>query len=126
MRAVDLSAGDFPSAVAGETQLRLQGLDVVSLFLPFLTTYACVEWGAPLSRSRPQKMLAAAVRSRRPGGWVAVANQTTEECVRTQRLLARLPVTRIARRSLATDLTPAAPRTAGKIGSVWQLHQGVP
>lgn len=117
---------DVGYTVADATRICLKDLDVVSLFFPFLTTYACIEWGAPLSRSRPKKMLAAAVRALRPGGWLVVANQTTEEFVRTQRLLQRLPVTRIARCSFASDLAPEAPRTAGQIGSVWQRHEGVP
>ena len=97
-----------------------------SLFFPFLTAYACLSWGAPLTRLRPRRMLRRAVQALRPGGWLVVANQTVDEHVRLCRLLAGLPVTRIARRSLATDLAPEAWRRDGQIGSIWQRQEEVP
>ena len=112
--------------VADAASARLPAQDVVSLFFPFLTTYACLEWGAPLSRLRPRRMLERAVAALRPGGWLVVANQTPREHARLCRLLSRLPVRRLARCSLATDLAPEAPQTAGQIGSIWVRRPGVP
>jgi SAM-dependent methyltransferase len=112
--------------VADAAAARLPRQDVVSLFFPFLSPYACLQWGAPLSRLRPRRLLARAVSSLRPGGWLVVANQTTREHARLCRLLAGLPVVRIARATLATDLVPEAPRTVGQIGSIWQRQEDVP
>lgn len=112
--------------VADAASTRLPPQDVVSLFFPFLTTYACLEWGAPLSRLRPRRVLERAVEALRPGGWLVVANQTPREYARLTKLLARLPVTRIARGSMATDLAPEAPQTAGQVGSIWVRDEGFP
>lgn len=105
--------------VADAAYARLPEQDVVSMFFPFLTAYACLTWGTPLSRLKPRKLLERAVRSLRPGGWLVVANQTPEEYLILSRLLARMPVVRIARTSFATDLVPDAERTDGQVGSLW-------
>lgn len=105
--------------IADAAYARLPQQDVVSMFFPFLTAYACLTWGTPLSRLKPRKLLERAVRSLRPGGWLVVANQTPEEYLILSRLLARLPVVRIARTSFATDLVPDSERTEGQIGSLW-------
>jgi hypothetical protein len=91
-----------------------------------LTPYACLTWGAPLSRLRPGRLLERAVRSLRPGGWLVVANQTPREYLLLSRRLARLPVTRIARTCFATDLVPDAERTKHQVGSLWQRQEWVP
>ena len=108
--------------VADATSTRLPEQDVVTLFFPFLTPYACLRWRAPLSRLRPRRMLERAVASLRPGGWLVVFNQTPREHARLTRRLARAPVARVARRRLATDLTPDAPQTSGQVGSIWLRH----
>lgn len=105
--------------VADATSARLPEQDVVTLLFPFLTPYACLSWRAPLSRLRPRRLLARAIESLRPGGWLVVFNQTPREHARLCRMLARLPVTRLSRQRLATDLTPDAPQTVGQIGSIW-------
>ncbi len=127
-RAAAASAGEVEACyeVADATAVRLPEQDVVTLFGPFVTPYACLRWGAPLSRMRPQRRVARAVRALRPGGWLVVANQTTREFVELRRLLARLPVVRIARASMATDLVPEAAQTEGQIGSIWLRREGVP
>lgn len=111
--------------VADATAVRLPEQDVVSLFFPFVSAYACLRWGAPVSRLRPRRMLERAVASLRPGGWLMVANQTAAEFARTRDLLRGLPVVRIARRRFASDLVPDAERTRGQVGSLW-LRQEVP
>lgn len=55
-----------------------------------------------------------------------MANQTAKEYERMSRLLADLPVVRIARASFATDLVPHAERTQDQLGSVWQRQVAVP
>ncbi len=112
--------------VGDATSVPLPEHDVVTIFFPFLSPYACLRWGAPLSRMRPQRLVERAVRALRPGGWLVVANQTAREFVALRRRLARLPVTRIARASFSTHLVPEAQRTAGQIGSIWLRQEGVP
>jgi len=112
--------------VADATRLTLPEQDVVGLFFPFLTAYTCLRWGAPLSRSRPRRLLSTAVRSLRAGGWLLVANQTPAEHARLCRLLRDLPVVRIARARLRSELCPGAERTRGQVGSIWVRQPGVP
>lgn len=105
--------------VADAAFVKLPEQDVVSLFFPFLTAYASLSWGAPLSRLRPRRLLERAVLSLRPGGWLVVANQTPREHVLLTRYLAKMPVVRIARVPFATDLVPDAERTESQVGSLW-------
>lgn len=112
--------------VADAARCRLPEQDCVSLFFPFLTSYACLKWGAPLSRLRPRRLLERAVHTLRPGGWLVVVNQTRSEHLRLTRLLAGLPVVRIARRPFATDLVEHRGATAGQVGSVWLRQEDVP
>ena len=53
--------------MADATAVRLPEQDVVTLFFPFLTPYACLRWGAPLSRMRPQRLVERAVRALNAG-----------------------------------------------------------
>jgi len=112
--------------VADAVSARLPEQDVVSLFFPFLTAYACLSWGGPLSRLRPRRLLRRAVMSVRPGGWLVVANQTRDEYRRLCSLLADLPVVRIAESSFATNLVPDSGSTQDQVGSVWQRQVAVP
>lgn len=105
--------------VADAAFARLPEQDVVSLFFPFLTAYASLSWGAPLSRLRPRRLLERAVLSLRPGGWLVVANQTAREHLLLTRYLAQMPVVRIARVSFATDLVEDGERTERQVGSLW-------
>jgi len=122
--AVEGSLVQFEVADAAHSRLPEQ--DVVSLFFPFLTAYACLSWGAPLSRLRPGKLLERAVQSVRPGGWLLVANQTEGENRRLNRMMEGLPVVRIARCLFATDMVPDAARTQDQVGSLWQRQVTVP
>ena len=106
--------------VADASHARLPEQDVVSLFFPFLTAYACLTWGAPLSRLRPRQLLTRAVQSLRPGGWLIVANQTPLEHQLLVRHLTGLPVVRITRTCFATELVEDSARTQDQIGSLWQ------
>lgn len=112
--------------VADAAFATLPEQDVVSLFFPFLTAYASLSWGAPLSRLRPRRLLERAVLSLRPGGWLVVANQTPREHVLLTRHLAEMPVLRIARVPFATDLVPDAERTKSQVGSLWLRQELVP
>ncbi|MCC7396553.1 MAG: hypothetical protein IT455_05745 [Planctomycetes bacterium] len=113
-------AGDGVSfAVADCTALRLPPQDVVSLFFPFLSVYACLAWGTPLSRLRPRRLLRRAVASLRPGGWLVVVDQTAAEFARLERLLGELPVRRQRTAPFASELAPEPERTAGQVASIW-------
>ncbi|MFK7743323.1 MAG: hypothetical protein AB8H80_23610 [Planctomycetota bacterium] len=117
--AASMDGSEVRYEVADAAFVRLPPQDVVTLFFPFLSAYASLSWGMPLSRLRPRRLLGRAVDSIRPGGWLVVANQTAAEYRRMHRLLAGMPVTRIRRCRFATDLVPEAARTCGQIGSLW-------
>lgn len=117
--AASTDGGTVRFEVADAAHVRLPQQDVVSLFFPFLTAYASLSWGTPLSRLRPRRLLERAVLSLRPGGWLVVANQTAQEHLLLTRCLTDMPVVRIARTSFATDLVPDAQQTESQIGSLW-------
>jgi len=106
--------------VADASAVRLPEQDVVTLFFPFLGPFACLRWGLPLSRLRPRRLLRAAVRALRPGGWLIVANQTAAEHARLCRWLRPLPVTALAQVPMATELVPWADCTTGQVLSAWR------
>lgn len=106
--------------VADASAVRLPEQDVVTLFFPFLGPFACLRWGLPLSRLRPRRLLRAAVRALRPGGWLVVANQTPAEHARLGRWLRPLPVAPVAQVPMASGLVPWAERTAGQVLSAWR------
>ncbi|MEZ6036960.1 MAG: hypothetical protein R3F29_05735 [Planctomycetota bacterium] len=108
------------------TRMRLPEQDVVTAFFPFLTAHACLQWGAPLSRLRPRRLLRRLVEALRPGGWLVVTNQTVAEHQRLCRLLRGLPVERVARCRFGSSLVPEAVRTEGQVASLWQRHARVP
>ncbi len=101
------------------TGLRLPEQDVVTAFFPFLSSYPCLRWGAPLSRARPRRFVQRAVATVRTGGWLLVVNQTAEEFAKLQHLLAGEPVRLLARRSWLCDLVPWHAATQGQVGSLW-------
>jgi SAM-dependent methyltransferase len=109
--------------VADATSVRLPEQDLVTLFFPFLGPFACLRWGLPLSRLRPRRLLRAAVRALRPGGWLLVANQTPAEHARLSRWLRPLPVTALAQVPMASDLVPWADSTTGQVLSVWRREE---
>lgn len=54
-------------------------LDVVTLFYPFLTRYALLQWGLPLRLYAPERLIRRAFEALRPGGLLIVFNQTEVE-----------------------------------------------
>lgn len=112
--------------VADFARKRWPEQDVVSLFFPFLGVRACLAWGLPLSRLAPARLLARAVASVRPGGWLLVVDQTEAEHRRLRQLFADQPVECLAEASFATTLVPWAERTADQVASLWRRHEGMP
>ena len=100
--------------------------DVVLLLFPFLSAYASLRWGLPLSRLRPARLVDRAIAALRPGGWLVVANQTPAEAERMHGLLARHPVDVVAAGSLSCPWLPWAERTRDQLGTVWQKRSAVP
>ena len=99
--------------------------DAVTMFFPFLSAYACLQWGAPLSRLAPRRLLRRAIATVRPEGWLLVVNQTEREFTRMQALLADEPVELVARASFATRLVPWAERTSDQVGTLWRRRSPV-
>jgi SAM-dependent methyltransferase len=100
--------------------------DVVTMFFPFLSAHACLQWGVPLSRLRPRRLVARAVAAVRPGGWLLVVDQTPAEHARLSQLLAGHPVQLLATVGFASGLVPWAERTQGQVATLWQRQAGVP
>lgn len=69
---VRYEVGDF-------LRTRLSGLDLVTVFYPFVTRYALLLWGLPLHLFSPARLVAKAAEVTRPGGWLMVFNHTAEE-----------------------------------------------
>lgn len=63
------------------------GFDVVTCFYPFLTRYALLRWGCPLSLFQPEALIAHLVTLLRPGGTLCVFTQTSDERARLLELL---------------------------------------
>ncbi|MFN7588224.1 MAG: hypothetical protein ACK5UQ_06905 [Planctomycetota bacterium] len=112
--------------VADFARRRWPEQDVVTMFFPFLTAHACLQWGVPLSRLRPRRLLARAVASVRPGGWLLVVDQTPAEHRRLGELLAGHPVELLATASFASALLPWAERTEGQVATLWRRQADVP
>lgn len=124
--AASVAGSSVRFEVADVAGVPLPPQDVVTVFFPFLTAYACLLWGAPLSRFAPRRLLRRAVEAVRPGGLLVVANQTAREHALLLRLLRGLPVTRIVRRSFASELAPCPAAAAGQVGSIWRRQEEVP
>lgn len=106
--------------VADCCALRLPEQDVVTCFYPFVSAYALLRWGLPLTKLRPRLLLHRAASTLRPGGWLVVANQTGAEFERLVELLRDAPVTLLGIAPFASDFVPYAAATADRVGSVWQ------
>lgn len=71
----------------GAVQYRVQdflrceesGIDVVTMFYPFLTRYSLLQWGLPLGCFRPREMIAKALGMLGDSGSLVVFNQTQVE-----------------------------------------------
>lgn len=57
----------------------LEGLDLVTVFYPFVTRPALLLWGLPLRFFDPARLLDRAAAATRPGGWLLVFCHTSEE-----------------------------------------------
>lgn len=106
-------------AVADATCLRRPAVDVATAFFPFLSAYACLQWGLPVSRLRPRRFVQRAVAMVRPGGWIVVVNQTASERAQLARLLADQPVRLLAETPWHVEFAPWAARTVGQTGTLW-------
>lgn len=62
------------------------GLDLVTLFYPFVTRHHLLLWGLPLRFFRPEKVVAKAAALLRPGGWMLAFTHTLEEHERFREL----------------------------------------
>lgn len=69
---VRYEVGDFAAS-------KEQDLDVVTIFYPFLTRYALLQWGLPLRLYAPDRLIRRAFEALRPGGTLIVFNQTEIE-----------------------------------------------
>jgi hypothetical protein len=112
--------------VADFTGMALPEQDVVCMLFPFLSAYASLQWGLPLSRLRPARLVARAVATVRPGGWLLVANQTPAEVACLRRLLAAHPVEPIAAAPWSSAAVPWAERTRDQVGTLWRKLPPVP
>jgi SAM-dependent methyltransferase len=65
--------------VADFLDWKAEGLDLVTLFYPFVTRYALLLWGLPIWHFAPERMVSHAAALLRPGGRLIVFNHTAEE-----------------------------------------------
>jgi hypothetical protein len=105
--------------VADATRGRWPTVDVATAFFPFLSAYACLQWGLPVSRLQPRRFVQRAVAMVRPGGWLVVVNQTASERAQLARLLADQPVRLLAETTWHVEFAPWAARTVGQTGTLW-------
>lgn len=105
--------------VADATRGGWPTVDVATAFFPFLSAYACLQWGLPVSRLRPRRFVQRAVAMVRPGGWLVVVNQTASERAQLARLLADQPVRLLAETPWHAEFAPWAARTVGQTGTLW-------
>ncbi len=99
-------------------QCQLQGLDVVTMFYPFLTRYALLQWGLPLGHYQPQRLLAKALACLRPGGVLLIFNQTEVEQERLLGMLSDMGVAPTASCALGSTLVHYHDRTNRRLGTV--------
>lgn len=115
-----LAGSDAHFQVGDFTALPIPEQDVVTMWFPFVERFSLLQWGLPLSLFDPARLMARAVATVRKGGLLLVANQTESEAAVTASLLRGHAVEHLRSASLATDLVPHGPRTAGRIGSIWR------
>ena len=125
-RLAERAGGSVQFQVGDFTRLPLPEQDVVTLLFPFLSAYASLQWGLPLSRLRPARLVAQAVAVVRPGGWILVVNQTSTEAERMRGMLAGQPVDALASVPWACSWLPWADRTLDQVATLWQKRRTVP
>lgn len=114
-----LAGDDVHFQVADFAHANLPEQDVVTAWFPFVTRYALLRWGLPLSLFAPKRFFERAAKVVRKGGLLVVVNQTERESERVDALCASQPFTVLARTHLATDWADRAEATAGWTGSVF-------
>lgn len=72
-------------------------VDLVTIFYPFVTRFALLAWGLPLSSFRPRELFERAAASLAPGGLLVIFNHTHEERDAQLALGASLPNLRLER-----------------------------
>jgi SAM-dependent methyltransferase len=77
--------------VADFLACEVERAHVVTLFFPFVLSYALVRWGLPLRHFRPEPLLAKIADALEDGGLLVVVNHTHEEHAAQRLLLAALP-----------------------------------
>jgi SAM-dependent methyltransferase len=115
-----LASASAHAQVGDFTSVPLPEQDVLTMWYPFVSRYALLEWGLPLSTFRPRQLFDRACSVLRPGGMLLMANQTAREFAEVRRLCRDLPLECVVERGIATDLVPYAERTADRVGSVWR------
>lgn len=115
-----LAGKDVHFQVADFAHASLPEQDVVTAWFPFVTRYALLRWGLPLSLFAPRRFFERAAKVVRVGGMLVVVNQTEQEAERVDAVCASLPFTLLARTHLATEWADRAEATAGWTGSVFQ------
>lgn len=62
-------------------------VDAVTMFFPFVTRYACADWGLPPYLFDPEAVVARALEILRPEGLMLSVHQTAAECARMRELV---------------------------------------
>lgn len=102
------------------------GFDAICLLFPFLTRYALLSWGLPLSCFEPRRLLAHAVALLRPGGRLIVFNQTDRERDLLGAALDGSPCQALEQVSLHSELSPYGAATVDRWGSLYLKPAEVP
>lgn len=101
-----------------------EGVDVVTLFFPFVTRYALLRWGLPLSCFKPKALLAHALARLGAGGLLVSCHQTGDEARRARALLATEPEAEFVREvALAPALAPDPDAAADRVGLVFRSRR---
>ena len=110
----------------GAVQYRVQdllrceesGIDVVTMFYPFLTRYSLLQWGLPLACFRPREMIAEALGMLGDGGSLVVFNQTRVERDILRRIVADCGATIVTSVSIRSRLVHYYERTQDRWASL--------
>ena len=98
-------------------------LHVATLFFPFVTRYALLEWGLPLSCFGPRRLLGHVAQCLAPGGYLATIHQTAAEAEITRELLAqRGDVVLVREAVLDSELAPEPELAEGRVGLLFRTR----